>query len=64
MANELNVILDTGQETNILLKCKQNDNRTLVATLLDKGSTFSFTNYGSIDIRVRKEDNKVYILFI
>lgn len=61
MANELNAILDTGQENYQSLKCKQNDIRTLVATLLDKGSPFSFTGYTGIDIRVKKADNTVYI---
>ena len=61
MANELNVTLDTGQENYQMLKCKQNDIRTLVATLLDKGSPFSFTGYTGININVKKPDNTVYI---
>ena len=61
MANELNIVLDTGQENYQSLKCKQNDIRTLVATLLDKGSPFGFTGYTGIDIRVKKADNTVYI---
>ncbi|HZK00927.1 MAG TPA: hypothetical protein VFC79_13000 [Tissierellaceae bacterium] len=44
MANELRISLDTSVESHRILKCKQNDDRPLVATIFDNGVAYDLTN--------------------
>lgn len=61
MANELKVTLDTGKEEHCVLKCKQNDDRTLIVTLLDNGNPYDLSDNEKIEIRAQKPDKTVCI---
>ena len=59
--NELRTTLDTGKETYMALKCKQNDDRTLVLTLLSNGVVW-IPEVGSIlELRGKRADSTVTI---
>lgn len=59
--NELRTTLDMGREIYVSLKCKQNDDRTLILTLLSNGVTW-IPEVGSIlELRGKRSDNTVTI---
>ena len=61
MANELRTILDMGKETYVALKCKQNDDRTLILTLLSNGVAW-IPDVGSVlELRGKRANNTISI---
>lgn len=61
MANELRTILDMGKETYVALKCKQNDDRTMILTLLSNGVAW-IPEVGSVlELRGKRANNTISI---
>ena len=61
MANELRTTLDMGKETYVALKCKQNDDRTMILTLLSNGVAW-IPEVGSVlELRGKRANNTISI---
>lgn len=59
--NELRTTLDTGKETYTALKCKQNDDRTLILTLLSNGVVWIPEAGSILELRGKRSDSTVTI---
>lgn len=60
MASKIEVNLDTSKEFYEVIKCKQNDDLTLIANIFENGAAKDLTNC-SIVIQARKKDNTYVI---